>query len=474
MSETLLPRSVEDWSASIASLTTPGLYDEMVRLGAEVSSLDPVISIQQAIDLLWDIDKAAGIDTRLREDVGAVIRAAETVPLDCWGEAYRRRSAWYQAGAEGTDPGPHTVETRKQFSTPVGAESEPSNANGGAGSGENQSGPYPTRSVKRKVSGTAATVPDDAATVADAGTVVSPGIRLPKRARHFRVSGLEPHPLLERMTTLAALSEKLRERAKTAGKARGEMREAADEADAARAAFRASVAERGVLEPLLGVPGGNGTVLIVDGRHRLEAAIAAGLETVPVILRPAEEARDIIADAVLARRHFTKSGLAYLAVLTHPEVATEAKRGNPKFSNSLQNRELQEKGQETQDALAKRHGVSLPLIEQACELYRLGLANPEIVDDAEMSLWAGSGLGGVLAGVKSLLAGGGTKNQSTEQKRAMAAWTYLDKARGQWAAAWDRWDALDAEHKRLALKRVADSVATAPAEVRNLLREVCQ
>jgi hypothetical protein len=191
-------------------------------------------------------------------------------------------------------------------------------------------------------------------------------------------------------------------------------------------------------------------------------------------VRPEAEAREIIAGAIAGRRHFSKSALAYIAVLLHPEVATTAKRGNPRFSNSAQNAELGEKGRSALETLAARHGVALRLVEQAAELYRLGLDYPEAVEDAEMSLWAGSGLGGVLAGVKSLLAGGGEKNQSAEAKRAMAAWTFVDRARGQFLAAWEKWDALDPEHRRLALGRVRDAVETAPAEVKALLKEVLQ
>lgn len=462
------------------TFATGALYGHLIRISRELAEGE--ISLAQAEDLYWLVDGQG--NSYLREDVTTILYAAEVSTLDALPMAEKLYARWQAIlAAEGVEPEAYTPEMRKaaaaagklqKLSAQAGKDYP--NKEGDAGTGATQSGPYPARAGKGKASGPAAAATDDPATVAGPVAVVT--TKLPRKVLHLRVSGLEAHPLLERMTMLGDLAGQLAGKAKRAGKARGEYAEAAGEAAASLAALKASIAERGVLEPLLGVPGENGKVLIVDGRHRLLGAIEAGLATVPVLLRPASEARDIIADAVLARRHFSKSALAYLAVLTHPEVATEAaerqvaklNRGtNPR---PAQNAGREEKGRENMETLANRHGVALRLIEQACELYRLAQANPEISGDAEMAIWAGSGLGGVLAGMKALLAGGTVKNQSAEAKRAIAAWNLIDKAQGQFRAAWEKWDALDADHRKLALGRIRDAVATAPREVKTLLLEV--
>jgi hypothetical protein len=288
-------------------------------------------------------------------------------------------------------------------------------------------------------------------------------------------TGIAPHPMLARMTMLDSLAIGLRQRAKKAGHNRVAMNDAAAEAEASFAALRASVAEKGVLEPLLVVAKPDGDYLIIDGRHRWQAALDADIALVPCIERPESEAGQIIADAVLARRHFSKSALAWIAVITHPECATEGedrKAGNLKngpkspIATKYPSGENGRNPDETQQEVASRHGVSLPLLKQACELYRIGLEWPEMLAEAEMSIWAGAGLGGVLAGVKSLLAGGATKNQSADAKKAQAAWTYLDRAYGQLGAAWARWDAMPAEHQDLSAKRIAKQIAGAPERVR--------
>ena len=76
-------------------------------------------------------------------------------------------------------------------------------------------------------------------------------------------------------------------------------------------ALRNSIAAQGILQPVMVR---RGTNAVVDGRHRLEAARALGLDTIPVI--EADEAGfDAALSANLLRRHMTTSQRAALAVL---------------------------------------------------------------------------------------------------------------------------------------------------------------
>lgn len=213
----------------------------------------------------------------------------------------------------------------------------------------------------------------------------------------FRVFELRPHPLLERVAMLPAVVERQRKLAKTTGKDRKAHADKAEELTSEWFAFVDDVAAHGVLEPLKVTADG---LLVVDGRHRLAAARQAGLAEVPAILVQDKDAQAIILSAVCARRHFSKGALAYIALLTHPEVATEgearAKAGQPSALSA--------------EGLAKRTGVSLRLIGQAAALYRELDGFPKLAEDAEHSIFSGAGLGAVHGWVKQAKSGSKATN----------------------------------------------------------------
>lgn len=171
-------------------------------------------------------------------------------------------------------------------------------------------------------------------------------------------------------------------------------------------ALFASLDEVGIKEALKVTQQPNGRWKLWDGRHRLLWASQMCRSVVPAIGVTEEEGRSIIEATVVGRRHWTKGQRAYLGVLLHPEVASnEAHRPKKVQSVNL-----------SMDELALRVGVSVGLVHQAVELYRLFYAPGHKTDSAEgieaaskreqyeMSIWAGMGLGGVLAGI-----GGGEK-----------------------------------------------------------------
>lgn len=61
--------------------------------------------------------------------------------------------------------------------------------------------------------------------------------------------------------------------------------------DASLREMAASIAVHGIIQPLVVEPGENGRYHLVAGERRLRAAELAGLETVPVVLRPVDEER---------------------------------------------------------------------------------------------------------------------------------------------------------------------------------------
>lgn len=295
------------------------------------------------------------------------------------------------------------------------------------------------------------------------------------KIHHLSPGVLVPHPLLDRVGMMKGLCVDFELKARKAGKNREETKERAAELRGDWLAFLDSVRELGVVEPIKicradpadtysGCPD---MWYVVDGRNRWSAAKELDLRSVPVIKVKPEDAPEIIAATVAGRRHYTKAATAYLAILLNPSLAIEAKKGNPQFRTECG---IGEKPL-TIESISQKFSVSPRLLEQAAELFRLVNANPRFGPDAEADVWAGCGLGGILAGMKSLIATGGRGElQSSAYKAAAAAWGAVTKFESACKATWERWDTLDAERREAAVETVKAALAAAPEPLRAILK----
>ena len=223
-----------------------------------------------------------------------------------------------------------------------------------------------------------------------------------------------------------------------------------DELSAERQGAHQSMDEIGIIDPLkvtLSADGTGGKVW--DGRHRLEWAMARGKDTVPVIHVSEEVGHKLMEASVIGRRHWTKGQRAYLGVICHPEVAGGS-AGRPKKSTDLI-------GISGESGLASRLGVSADIIGQAVHLYKAFHApgakanSAEAIEAAdlkakyEMSIWAGAGLGAVIAGLGGGIATGG-------KSRNESGWASLDKPLGTMTRLGKEFDKWDEEQRGKALR----------------------
>lgn len=249
--------------------------------------------------------------------------------------------------------------------------------------------------------------------------------------RWIPISKLKINPALNVVPMVSSVASQLM------GSTTADGRAAGAEISAERDAFFASLDERGILEDLKGHDE-DGTLLVDDGRHRLEWAMARGKSHVPFKLVTREEGEALAEATVIGRRHWTKGQRAYLGVLLHPEVATGEKRGQHKKKTETLL---------TSNDLAERLGVSADVVLQAVKLYTLFHApgakkgSAEEIEAAdlkakfEVSIWAGAGLGGVLAGI-----GGGISTKDKPKpassfhglEKPLATLTTLSKSWGKW------------------------------------------
>lgn len=188
--------------------------------------------------------------------------------------------------------------------------------------------------------------------------------------------------------------------------------------------------------------------IVWDGRHRLEWALARGQETVPVMVVSEAVGRRLMEASVIGRRHWTKGQRAYLGVICHPEVAG-ASSGRPKKSDSV--------GISNAPALATHLGVSADIVNQAVIVYRAFHAPGEKPNSAEaieaadckakyeMSIWAGAGLGAVIAGI-----GGGKATHGKDRKAS--DWAALDKPLGTMTRLSHLWDGWAEDERSKALR----------------------
>jgi len=111
------------------------------------------------------------------------------------------------------------------------------------------------------------------------------------------------------------------------------------ESDPASQAIVASVCEIGILDPLKICKG-----RVVDGRDRLRAAKAAGLDEVPTTEVSEDQVADIILHSLVARRHYGKMVRAYVAWPVFASALAKARsrrienlRHQPKSSQVVEN-----------------------------------------------------------------------------------------------------------------------------------------
>lgn len=105
-----------------------------------------------------------------------------------------------------------------------------------------------------------------------------------------------------------------------------------------------SIAEVGLLQPVVVRPLGSGEYELVMGERRLRAATMAGLERIPAIIRPTEEA-DLLRDALLENLHRAQlnpleEAAAYQQLMedfgcTQEELSRRIKRSRPQISNTI-------------------------------------------------------------------------------------------------------------------------------------------
>lgn len=294
---------------------------------------------------------------------------------------------------------------------------------------------------------------------------------------------LAPHPLLARVSMLPALQEREQRLGNKDGSKRESHKEKAAELGEDITSLIESIKCHGVREPLKVVADGDG-FLVADGRHRLYAAKAAGLDAVPCVAIDEADVTNVVLDAV-NRRHMSKSARAYLGVLCHPEVATgaEARQKAGKKAPSAQNAEGL-KGNSAQNAeffttekLAQKVGVSSRLIDEAVWLYKAFQEKKSLRDKWEPSVWVSS-LSSVRAGVLSPTSNPAEADDEDEQAKLKRAQLEarrnaerVCKALSDSKKHLQKWETLD-EVQQLKVTQYAEQfAANLPEPVRDAMRK---
>jgi ParB family transcriptional regulator, chromosome partitioning protein len=144
--------------------------------------------------------------------------------------------------------------------------------------------------------------------------------------------------------------------------------------EGALAALASSLGERGVLQPVLVRPKPDGTYELVAGERRWRAARIAGLEAIPALVRPREDAEALELALIenMAREDLSPieearacAALVEELGLTREEVGRRVGRGRVAVSNLVRLLDLPEEALELlqEGTLSEGHGRALLLAE---------------------------------------------------------------------------------------------------------------
>lgn len=155
-------------------------------------------------------------------------------------------------------------------------------------------------------------------------------------------------------------------------------------ADEAMLEMADSVKQYGVLVPGLVRPKADGGYEMIAGHRRKKASELAGKDTMPCIVRELDNDQAIIimVDSNLQRESILPSEKAFAYKMKLEAMKRQA--GRPSKENSVQV-ELNYKGQQSRDILAKQSGESAPQIQRYIRLTSLLPSVLEMVDEKQIA-----------------------------------------------------------------------------------------
>lgn len=155
-------------------------------------------------------------------------------------------------------------------------------------------------------------------------------------------------------------------------------------ADEAMLEMADSVKQYGVLVPGLVRPKADGGYEMIAGHRRKKASELAGKDTMPCIVREMDDdaATIIMVDSNLQRESILPSEKAFAYKMKLEAMKRQA--GRPSKENSVQV-ELDYKGQQSRDILAKQSGESGPQIQRYIRLTSLLPSILEMVDEKQIA-----------------------------------------------------------------------------------------
>jgi ParB family chromosome partitioning protein len=145
-----------------------------------------------------------------------------------------------------------------------------------------------------------------------------------------------------------------------------------------------SIRAQGLVQPLVVTPEGEGTYAIIAGERRWRAARRAGLDSVPVVVRPVADDRELLELALV--ENLQRSDLnaveeaeAYLALqekfgLSQEEIAARVGKGRPTVANTLRLLRLPEEVRDLLRGGQLTAGQARPLLALATPEEQIELA----------------------------------------------------------------------------------------------------
>ena len=214
---------------------------------------------------------------------------------------------------------------------------------------------------------------------------------------------------------------------------------------------------------------------ILDGRHRWRAAKRLQLARIPCVVRSDADAATVILESIIARKHFTKSALAFECYPLFKAAHEEAKARRLKKLRKGQQIPVSDSLRDgnTVVALAKELGISQDLFQDAAEVHKLFERDPayaaqmlprifgEMVGGEHESTRP-VGLGAVIAGHKGRAVDRGGKPAAGRRQLELFTKTVVDGI-----TRWEYWEGLSDDAKAdhwAAVRAQASGLAPSRAE----------